>query len=494
MISTAKQIESTQEVDLSREEIIEALRTDPEFFIHFFLGDALTVPVPPFHIDSFRLMTADVDRIVEAIPRGHAKTTLARLACIWHFLFTDWRFIVYVSATSEDLAIPSVNAIIDMMLCDNFVAVFGELTFQIRRAGDGLYKFTIPGINKTCILRALGVQKTIRGINVDGERPQLAILDDIENRENINDERLYKKLRTWLYSTFFKALNQFKNKVIHIGNLIHARSCLNHHLESDRWYSRLYGCLLSNGQPLWPDLWPLEKLIADFKEYQEIGEVDNWFAEMMNLPIPPGGGIIKADEIYYRPHRSVEDVRYGFITLDLAISQETWAHRTVATAHGYIEDADDWQVLEYEAWFGIDPINLFYSIVRMAYRWRIAVIGIEDVAYQASLKFVFRYLALENRLPNLVFLPLAGRNRKAQRIITWASENKARKYALNEGDFIATKQLIMFDPSKKENDDDIIDSIGYGTQMKARYMTEIVNQQLGLPSAEIQGVLAISPI
>ena len=61
-------------------------------------------------------------------------------------------------------------------------------------------------------------------------------------------------------------------------------------------------------------------------EYLEAGMADVWFAEMMNMPTAGGRGIIKAEDIVYRPFRIPDDIKYGFITIDLAISEQTWAH------------------------------------------------------------------------------------------------------------------------------------------------------------------------
>ena len=65
---------------------------------------------------------ADVERLVLAIPRGHSKTTLAELACVWYLLFSDFRFVLYVSG-SHDLVVPYVNDIAAFFQTDNFIAV-----------------------------------------------------------------------------------------------------------------------------------------------------------------------------------------------------------------------------------------------------------------------------------------------------------------------------------------------------------------------------------
>ena len=193
------------EVQLNTFEIKQALHHDAEFFIQFFLHEELEFPVPEFHKEIFYEMTdAEVDRLCLAIPRAHAKTTLAKLAAVWYFAFSPWRFIVYLSNTVS-VAIPAVNDIVAFMESPNFQAVFGPIEWIIKRDGTGLYKFNFMG--KTCILKAFGSDQQVRGINVDNERPQLAIVDDLEDNKNIANENLFMQLKRNFFGPFLKALN-----------------------------------------------------------------------------------------------------------------------------------------------------------------------------------------------------------------------------------------------------------------------------------------------
>lgn len=468
-------------VQINTGEIIYALKHDSEFFIQFFLGEELTHPVPPFHIDVFHLMTSTAVRLCAfALPRDHAKTTLAKLAAVKYLLFTDYQFVIYLSNVST-IAVPACNDIIGFFESENFASVFGPPEFITKQDGVGLYIFKIKipqddgsWQDKLCILRALGAGQSVRGINIRHRRPQLAIVDDLEDKDNIATEELFLKLKRWFYGTFRKCLDKFDHKIIHIGNMISNKCMLKEHCASEYWFSRLYGALLSNGQPLWPDAWPIEKLKQDFIEYLKAGMTDIWFAEMMNMPIGIGKGLIKADEIYYLPEIYPEDVEYSCMTLDLAISDRTWAHETVMAVHGW--NGECWQSVETDGGVGIDPINLFERVIALCYKWHINVVGIESVAYQASLKFVFNFLCATRGIENIRFVDLYATGRKVQRFSPWAAMIKAKEYALTESDFKTTEQLLTFDPKLKNNDDDYIDAKSYVIQMINNWLPEIQEQ------------------
>ena len=462
------------EVQLNTFEIKKALEHNAEFLIQFFLQEELTRDVPEFHKDIFYDMTTiDDDRLGIAIPRDHAKTTLAKLAVVWYFLFTDYRFIMYVSNTVS-IAIPAVNDIVTFLSSENFQAVFGEVEWITRQDGKGIYKFKLG--DKVCILRAHGAGQQVRGINIDNKRPQLAIIDDLEDNNNIATPELFMKLKRWFYGPFVKALDKFDNKIIWLGNMISRNSMLYENCESQYWTTKRYGAILEDGTPLWPDAWPIEKLRKDFRQYQEAGLLDVWFAEMMNLPIAAGGGIIAANEITYAPAIFPEDADFTFITVDLAISSESWAHKTTVTVHAFT--GERYQVVQCDGFHGMDPIVLFNYLVTEAFRWNVTCIGIENVAYQDSLQYVYPHMCRMQEIEGLIFVPLSAQGHKAQRIITWAGQLKAGDYVLTQGDIVVTEELLNYDPSKpKGNKDDHIDGAAYGPQMTDRYMNEIMQSR-----------------
>lgn len=475
--------EETAQVSLPVAQIREGLRQDPEFFIQFFLADMLTHPVPDFHIEIFSEMThADVSRLVIAIPRAHAKTTLAKLCCVWYLLFSDYRFVLYVSG-SHDLVVPYVNDIVSFLETPNFIAVFGQVEWLKRQDGVGVYKFRIPSIDKVCILRGLGSGQRIRGINVDNERPQLAVVDDAEDDDDVDTDEMRYKLRRWWFGAFLKCLNPFHNKIIAAGNLLSSRSLLQHLIESPSWRSYLYGCLRENGEPLWADMWSIEALRADFREYEDAGMVARWFAEMLNQPIAEGGGVIRPEEITYGVERTPGEPEFGFITVDPAISRERWADRAAIAAHGWIDEEQYWQVVKYDSWRGIDTTKLYYAAIGLASEWGFRVIGVESGAMQGVVEHHFNHLRLLNNHTNFIFVPLkSGNRRKTERIASWAaqlraSETQSASYALTRGDYQATHQLLRYEPTRRKNDDDIIDCLAYGPQMASRYLNEIMRRQ-----------------
>jgi hypothetical protein len=466
------------QVQVNTGDLKHALKTHAEFFIQFHLGELLTLAIPIFHPAVFAKMIAmEISRFVCAIPRGHAKTTLAKLACVWYFWFTDYRFIVYVSNTASTAQLAALD-IINFLESENSQSIFPIIEWEIRRPGDGLYVFHIG--NKKCILRALGAGQQIRGINIDNQRPQLAIVDDLEDNDNIATKELLDKLIGWFYGPFEKCLDLIHNKIIHIGNMISNQCLLKKHCEDPDWHSIRFGCLLSDGTPLWPDIWPVIELQKDFQRYVRMNKVDSWFAEMMNLPMASSSGLIRASEIYYRPQIYPGNHDAAFITIDPAISERSWAHKSVVACSARFDGV--WQAVDYELLSAVDPIMLFESAYKMAIKWRCRHIGIESMAYQASIEPVFKFLSEMRGIKFLEFHKLMSYKQKTERILTFAGMLKIKEFALNDGEYPITVQLLEYNPSKRDNDDDIIDAYGYAPEMIAQGKVQLITKAKAVAS------------
>lgn len=463
-----------------------ALEHNGEFFIDFFLHKELTYKVPQFHIKCWLLMTtSSYAQVAITLPRGHAKTTLAKLSVVWYFLFTKKRFCVYLSNT-QPVALDACRDIIHYMEeSDNFRALYGEIKFESKNEGRGLYIFILNG--KRCVLRALGAGQQVRGLNVDNQRPDLAIIDDLEDIENTRTPHLLKQLQQWVYRTFFKALSR-NYKIIWIGNIISNNCILKQLVESKAWQSMRLGAILSDGRPLWPDMWTLKQLQEDFLEYKRAGMVTAWYAEMMNMPMPEGNGLITAEQIIYKPRRHPVDFTTGFVTIDPAISKKTIRDKTAIVVHGIVEQKPE--VIDY-VHEQLDPLETITETLRLTTEYGINVIGIESNAYQASLKFWFDTEFQRNGIINMEVVELYSMNKKVERLLVWASMMKAGYYGIPQGDIEITEQLLEFDPASENNHDDLIDGCAQAVPMLENFMHLILQNHVQYVVNKVQRELEI---
>lgn len=461
----------------SRGEIVARLEADGEFFIEFFLHEELTSPVPFFHWGEIwpLLTNTALPRVLLAIPRDHAKTTLSKLAVVWYFLFTNHRFCVYLSNTNT-IAKNACKDIIGYFNSPNFVATYGRIKMLKESETDSLWIFEIPmkdGRVKKCILRAVGAGQQMRGINIDNQRPDIAVVDDVEDNENTESENLQKKLDRWIFGPFLKALARRK-KIIWLGNMLQKTSLLARLSTRPNWNPVVFGAIVQDAatgefRPLWPERWPMAELVEDFQEYVELGLIETWMCEMMNMPGHGMDGFTQ-EQIHYQPLPAPDDLLATWLVLDPAFGESSSNDDSSITVHALPRDGCP-MVVEHITG-KMKESEIFDNMILLAQRWNAYVWGIEAVAAQRVLIPFFQIL-LSTKLLNrqVEMIPLmAGRgDPKVARIKAWVGLMAKKEYAVYEGAVEITQQLLGYNMKKKSNRDDLIDSCAYGPQILMQY-------------------------
>lgn len=475
-----------ESVGVNLREIRAALFSDCEIFIEFFLADQLDMPVPEFHKEIWGYMTdQEKERVLLAIPRDHAKTTLAKLGVIWYWLFTRHRFCVYLSNTNA-IAKGACKDIIEFLDTANFVAVFGRVNMIKSSENESLWIFemVINGKRKRCILRALGQGQQMRGINIDNQRPDIAVVDDVEDNDNTASDLQQKSLDRWVFGPFMKALAK-KKKIIWLGNMLSKTSLLARLSRNPRWNPVVFGALVNDNVnhimvPLWPEKWTVEELQEDFKEYKDAGLVETWMCEMMNMPGHGENGFTPG-QMYYQPQPLPDECLAVWLSVDPAFGLKAHNDESSIAVHALLKNdgVPMTVMIEHGRW---DDVELFRRILHLAYYWNCWVWGVEAVAAQKVLISLFNILLVQERLKNHVeIIPLlAGRgDPKVSRIRGVVSLMAAKEWALHDGDIDATHQFMNYDFRKIDQQDDIVDSMAYGPVMKDNYLNIIMAQASG---------------
>jgi hypothetical protein len=483
------------EGEATQAEIISKLETDGEFFIEFFLHEELTMPVPHFHSQELwpLLTSTAMNRVLLAIPRGHAKTTLAKLAVVRYFLFSSHRFCVYVSNTNT-FAVNACKDIIGYLTSPNFESVYGRIKMLKESETQSLWIFEIPMPGnrvKKCILRAVGANQQMRGMNIDNQRPDIAVVDDLEDNDNTASPLLQSKLDKWVFGPFIKALDR-KHKIIWLGNMLQKTSLLARLSLNKSWNPVVFGALVKDAEtgvlrPLWPELWPLEELLKDFREYQDLGLTESWMCEMMNMPGHLEDGFT-LDQIRFQAVPAQDGFHATWITLDPAFGEASTTDNTAIVVHGLPKDGCP-MVIDYT--FGkMRDEEMFNAVLGLAQKWGAWVWGIESVAAQRVLIPFFRVLLITHGIERHVeMLPMmAGRgDPKIGRIRSWVGLMAQGEYAIPDGATDIVTQILSYDMRKNSNDDDLVDACAYGPQILTQY------EHLLRAAYSVEGIVTHTP-
>ena len=180
-----------------------------------------------------------------AAPRGEAKTTMvARLFTLWCIVTGRKRYVILIM-DAIDQAYPVLSDIKTeledniRLQCD-FPEACGR--GRVWRAGAAV---TANGVR----IEVAGSGKKLRGRGHGAFRPDLVILDDIENDEAVRNPEQRDKLDDWLKKAVLHlgGAGQ-KFDVVYIGTILHYDSVLNRTLNNPLWHGARFKAVVQ-----WPD-------------------------------------------------------------------------------------------------------------------------------------------------------------------------------------------------------------------------------------------------
>lgn len=180
-----------------------------------------------------------------AAPRGEAKSTLVSQLFVLWCLVTGRKKYPVIVMDSIDQAYPMLEAIkAELEFNPRLAMDFAEVVGQGRVWQSG----TIVTRNDAKV-QVAGSGKKLRGLRHGPYRPDLCVLDDIENDEQVRSPEQRDKLQSWLSKTVLPlgAAGE-KFDVVYIGTILHYDSVLSRTLANPLWTTARFKALLQ-----WPD-------------------------------------------------------------------------------------------------------------------------------------------------------------------------------------------------------------------------------------------------
>ena len=157
-----------------------------------------------------------------------------------------------------------------------------------------------------CYVRIKGVKGRARGYKWKNRRPTKIILDDFESEHNTETDDLRKKVSNWIFRVI-KFMGepkitqlQFFNTVVHPDafmakaiDMPFFKAPNGFYMSTPAMYQDPSGQWISN----WPNMFPVKDLLADRKDYYEIGQGPSWDQELLNIPAVLGRCIFDTTKI-----------------------------------------------------------------------------------------------------------------------------------------------------------------------------------------------------
>lgn len=181
-----------------------------------------------------------------AAPRGHAKSTNFTFKDTLHAVLYQYKHYPIILSDSSDQAEGFLTDIkTELEENRNIIEDFGILKGKVWKTGVILTSTDIK-------IEAIGSGKKIHGRRHRNWRPDLIVLDDIENDENVNTPEQRKKLESWFYKAVSKAGDTYTD-IVYIGTILHYDSLLSKVLKNPEYHSFKYRGVISfsDNDSLW---------------------------------------------------------------------------------------------------------------------------------------------------------------------------------------------------------------------------------------------------
>ncbi|CAH8714424.1 hypothetical protein, partial [Paenibacillus melissococcoides] len=199
--------------------------------------------------DGKKISRAKGCRRATAASRGHAKSTNFTFKDTLHSVVYEYKHYPIILSDSSDQAEGFLTDI-KTELEDNpaIIEDFGSLKGRV-------WKGSVLVTSTDIKVEAIGRGKKIRGRRHRNWRPDLIVLDDIENDENVYTPEQRKKLESWFYKAVSKAGDTYTD-IVYIGTILHYDSLLSKVLKNPEYHSVKYRGVISfaTNQELW-DAW-----------------------------------------------------------------------------------------------------------------------------------------------------------------------------------------------------------------------------------------------
>ena len=345
----------------------------------------------------------------------HNSTYIDKEFPLYCLTYPSWTrcFIVFIlhdqTAASNKLQEVVQEYLADPILSSNVV----QIRENNSRAFDVLVK-DMEGNEIPVRLMAFGKGAAIRGLVHRDQRPSMIIIDDPQDEEDSRSDIVLQNDWNWFLSDI-KFMGQYC-RIFIIGNNL-GEKCLIERIIANAKnleFKTQIIPVMEDNKPTWPAKYTLEEIEKERDDFIQMGEIDVWFRNKMCVAMSPDSQIFKKPYFkYYRKADIKRDNCSRYTTVDLAISEKDTADRTwVITA--FVNSDNNWFI--WKATRGrLNPTQTMDAIFDHVSQYKPQKVGIENVAYQASLQ---HFITREMPKRNIFFAiePLKAQQRKRTRI------------------------------------------------------------------------------
>jgi hypothetical protein len=309
---------------------------------------------------------------------------------------------------------------------------------------------------------AMGITGQIRGFNPDDFRPDLIIVDDVLTDENTATIEQREKIEELLFGALFNSLapasEQPLAKIAFCQTPFHKEDAIEACMEDPQWNGLSVSCFDDKGHSAWPDRWSTDTLVAEKTAATRRGQYSLWMREMECQLV---ASEYKAIDVTKLRYWDVLPEQMGVIvSIDPASSEAKTADDFAMVALGFL--GADVYVLDVFAERGVLPDAAVNRLFELILRWSPIRVVVESISFQRVLAWYIEQ-EMQKRRIFVAVDQIQDRRKKSDRIMQAIPGLVAFGHlVMHPSQSKAIKQMDDYDPTIKDQKDDIVDAIALG--------------------------------
>ena len=295
--------------------------------------------IPAIHNEWWEYCCSAHRQVALAAPRGHAKSTAVTLAYTLASICLRYKRYVVIAANTEEVANDFLHGIRDQ-LRDN----------KSLRESFGIKRLITDGSTNAVVefndgaqarIRTKGAGQKVRGMLWKGTRPDLLVIDDLEDDEAVESIDRRAKLKNWLLKALFPAISKTRGDIRIVGTILHNDSALSALMDSDAWHGKIYkahAAFDDFSELLWPTMWTEEELRKTRQKFIDMGDPEGYSQEYLNDPSDLQNPYFRDEDFIPMDEAEHRVPKTYYVGVDFALSDKTYSDFTVMCVGGYDND------------------------------------------------------------------------------------------------------------------------------------------------------------
>ena len=325
------------------------------------------------------------------------------------------------------------------------------------RFTDVRYEFENLEGKKT-IFKGYGAKTGVRGAKEMGQRPYLAILDDLVSDEDARSATVIASIEDTVYKAVDYALHPSRRKTIWSGTPFNAKDPLYKAVESGAWYVNVYPvcekfpCTREEFRGSWEDRFDYDYVLTQYTKALKAGKIDTFNQEMMLRIMSDEDRLVQDDDLVWFDSRIIMENKsnYNFyITTDFATSEKSSADFSVISVWAYNNNGD-WLYVDGTVKRQLMDANID-DVFRFVSMYKPQSVGIEVTGQQGG----FIQWIQDQMIQRNIFFTLASEGNQAKPGIR-PNTNKMTRFMTVLPLF---KQKKVWFPKDKEHSPQVVEAI-----------------------------------